>query len=567
MSLTGAHSFDLAEVGHYLHSASIRQLLVEALLDAPMFITRWRWVAGVSLALPRFRGGRKVPPQLARMAAEDLIAAIFPDQVACAENLAGAREIPDHPLIRQTIADCLGEAMDLDGLTRLLARLEAGDIRVVARDLTEPSPLALEVLSARPYAYLDDAPLEERRTQAVMARRWLAPEAASDIGRLDPEAIARVQGEAWPDPANADELHDALVWLGFLGANEAPPGWNGWFDELARDRRAARLFIPPTSAPASSLPCERGRVGWGWKREVDIGERSGIPHLTSTLSAPRGREGAPEAGVEPPPGGKTLWIAAERVPQFQTLWPEARVDPPMAAPAPYSERVWSPEDALVEILRGRLEGLGPAAEAALAEPLGLAPKDIAAALTALETEGFAMRGRFTPGAAADEWCERRLLARIHRYTVNRLRAEIEPVAARDFLRFLLGWQRVAPETRMEGPDALEILVAPARRLRGRGRRLGDRDPAGAPRRLRTVLARRSVSRRARRLGAAAAAQWAHERRRAQRHPGAHDADHPAGAPSCRAVGVAFRGRRSGPPELAGAGGRRLHPPARRLVFR
>ena len=127
LSLTGAHSFDLAEVGHYLHSTSIRQLLVEALLDAPMFITRWRWVAGVSLALPRFRGGRKVPPQLARMAAEDLIAAIFPDQVACAENLAGAREIPDHPLIRQTIADCLGEAMDLDGLTRLLARLEAGD--------------------------------------------------------------------------------------------------------------------------------------------------------------------------------------------------------------------------------------------------------------------------------------------------------------------------------------------------------------------------------------------------------------------------------------------------------
>ena len=170
LSLTRAHSFDLGEVRHYLHSASIRSVLIQALLDAPMFVTRWRWVAGVSLALPRFRGGKKVPPQLARMDAEDLIAAIFPDQLACAENLVGEREIPDHPLIRQTITDCLVDAMDIDGLTQILTRLEAGEISVVTRDLTEPSPLALEVLSARPYAYLDDAPLEERRTQAVMSR-------------------------------------------------------------------------------------------------------------------------------------------------------------------------------------------------------------------------------------------------------------------------------------------------------------------------------------------------------------------------------------------------------------
>jgi ATP-dependent helicase Lhr and Lhr-like helicase len=402
LSLTRAHSFDLAEVGRYLHSASIRHLLIEALLDAPMFITRWRWVAGVSLALPRFRGGRKVPPQLARMAAEDLIASIFPDQVACAENLVGEREIPDHPLVRQTLADCLGEAMDLDGLTRLLRQLEAGEISVAARDLTEPSPLALEVLSARPYAYLDDAPLEERRTQAVMSRRWLAPEAAGDIGRLDPEAVSRVQGEAWPDPANADELHDALVWLGFLAADEGAqaPGWGEWFAQLARDRRLTLLAMPQA----------------------------------------------------------TLWVAAERLPQFRALWPEAGLDPPIAAPESCADRVWSPEDALVEILRGRLEGLGPVTEERLAEPLGLAPKDTAPALAALETEGFAMRGRFTPGTAVQEWCERRLLARIHRYTVNRLRAEIQPVAARDFLRFLLEWQRVTPDTRMEGPDALEVLV-------------------------------------------------------------------------------------------------------------
>ena len=221
LSLTTAHSFELGEVARYLHSASVRSLLIQALLDAPMFVTRWRWVASVALALPRFRGGRKVAPQLARMEAEDLIAAIFPDQLACAENLVGEREVPDHPLVTQAIADCLTDAMDIEGLERLLARLESGAVRVVTRDLTEPSPLALEVLSARPYAYLDDAPLEERRTQAVMSRRWLAPEDAADLGRLDPEAIARVRAEAWPDAANADELHDALVWLGFLSADEA----------------------------------------------------------------------------------------------------------------------------------------------------------------------------------------------------------------------------------------------------------------------------------------------------------------------------------------------------------
>ena len=211
-----------------------------------MFITRWRWVGSVALALLRFRGGRKVAPQLARMEAEDLIAAIFPDQLARLENLVGEREIPDHPLVRQTIADCLNDAMDIAGLEALLRRLEAGAIRIVPRDLTEPSPLALEVLSARPYAYLDDAPLEERRTQAVMSRRWLAPEEAADLGRLDPEAIARVQAEAWPEPANADELHDALVWLGFLSADEIPagPGWDDWLAALARERRVTRLHGP-----------------------------------------------------------------------------------------------------------------------------------------------------------------------------------------------------------------------------------------------------------------------------------------------------------------------------------
>jgi ATP-dependent Lhr-like helicase len=402
LSLTTSHSFELAEVARYLHSASVREVLIQALLDAPMFITRWRWVAGVSLALPRFRGGKKVPPQLARMNAEDLIAWIFPDQVACGENLVGEREIPDHPLVRQTIADCLEEAMDIAGLERLLRRIEAGEVEVVARDLTEPSPLALEVLSARPYAYLDDAPLEERRTQAVMSRRWLAPEEAADIGRLDAEAILRVRAEAWPEAANADELHDALVWLGFLTPEEvaAQAGWRDWLAALARDKRVAQLMLPPGP----------------------------------------------------------LWITAERLPQFRALWPAAELVPAIAAPDTAAPAV-AAEDALVEIIRGRLEGLGPVSEAALGAPLGVPEGDIAAALLALAAEGFAMRGRFTPGAEREEWCERRLLARIHRYTVKRLRAEIEPVAARDFLRFLLRWQKLESESRMDGPDALELVIA------------------------------------------------------------------------------------------------------------
>jgi ATP-dependent Lhr-like helicase len=403
ISLTHAHSFALEDVARYLHSASARTVLTQALLDSPMFTTRWRWVIGVALALPRFRGGKKVPPQLARMGAEDLIGAVFPDQIACAENLQGEREIPDHPLVRQAIGDSLTEAMDIEGLERLLKGIETGTIEVVARDLTQPSPLALEVLSARPYAYLDDAPLEERRTQAVMARRWMSPQNASDLGRLDAEAIARVRSEAWPEAENADELHDALVWLGFLTGDEvqSDPRWSGWLTELASQHRAAA-----------------------------------VEHA-----------------------GARLWIAAERVAQFRALWPELKINPALRAPKSQDKRAWSRDEALVEIVRGRLEGLGPVATDALAAPLALTTTEIATPLAALEAEGFAMRGRFTPGAVSDEWCERRLLSRIHHYTLKRLRAEIEPVAARDFLRFLFAWQHVSTDTRMSGPQALDRVVA------------------------------------------------------------------------------------------------------------
>ncbi|HYW93914.1 MAG TPA: DEAD/DEAH box helicase [Gammaproteobacteria bacterium] len=385
LSLGATHSFPLEEAARYLHPASVRPLLVQALLDAPLFNARWRWTASIALALLRFRGGRRVPAQIQRMEAEDLVAVVFPDQLACLENVAGDREVPDHPLVNQVLDDCLHEAMDIDGLERLLGAIHEGTVSVTAADLTEPSPLAHEILNARPHAFLDDAPLEERRTQAVASRRWLDPKIAAELGRLDPEAIARVREEAWPEAGDPDELHDALLLTGFLLESEAPESWRAHWRTLVGDGRAVRWTAPAI-------------------------------------------DGA-------------LWVATERVPQVQAVWPDGHAEPPARVPDEFARADWADESAAVELARGRLEVLGPVLPAALGLPAGLT----AAALASLEAEGFVLRGRFTAGAPATEWCERRLLARIHRYTLARLRREIEPVAARDFLRFLLDWQRVTDE--------------------------------------------------------------------------------------------------------------------------
>jgi len=403
LSLSTSHSFPLAEVAQYLNSRTVREVLIQAMLDAPLFAARWRWNATVALAVPRFRGGRKTPPQLQRMYSEDLIADVFPDQIACAENLSGEREIPQHPLVEQTIRDCLEEAMDCAGLIRLLAAIESGAVRIVARDVTEPSPLALQILAARPYAFLDDAPLEERRTQAVMSRRWLDPASASDIGRLDPQAIERVRAEAFPSAETADELHDALMWSGFMTATEmaTQPHWDALLKILLKQRRVARV------------PLDSG----------------------------------------------TLWLAAERLPRIGAMFPRAAWEPRIAAPEPYANEALDAQSALTEMLRGRLEALGPVSAATLAQPLGLDAGAIATALLGLEQEGFVLRGEFTADAGAEEWCERGLLARIHRYTVHRLRKEIEPVTTQDFMRFLFQWQHVAPDRRKEGADALAAVLA------------------------------------------------------------------------------------------------------------
>ncbi len=422
LSLSTSHSFPLADVASYLHSATVRPLLIQAMLAAPMFAARWRWIAGTSLALPRFRGGRKVPAPLQRMRAEDLMAAVFPDQIACADNLAGDREVPDHPLVQQAVHDCLYEAMDVEGLERLLRRIESGDIDVVARELTSPSPLALEILTARPYAYLDDAPLEERRAQAVMSRRWLDDESAAELGRLDTAAIDRVRAEAWPEARNADELHDALLGVGFLTDDEVRrnDGWLALAEALVQAKRA-------------------------------------------TVCHPGQREGSASASsrflvADAPRNDTRLWVAAERLPQLQALYPDARWDPPIAAPAEFASRAWAREEALVEIARSRLESLGPVTVEAIAESMSVAVNDVDAALAKLAAEGVAMSGTYT-GSGETEWCDRGLLARIHRYTVKRLREEIEPVSGRDFMRFLIRWQHVAPNERRQGPDALDAIIA------------------------------------------------------------------------------------------------------------
>ena len=399
LSLGETHSFELQQVSGYLGSGNVTPLLIQALLDAPLFTTRWRWNATISLAVKRARAGRKTPAPLQRMAAEDLIAVVFPDQLACAENLRGEREIPDHPLVRQTVFDSLHEAMDIDGLVALLRAIEHGEVQVITRDLPQPSPLAQEILSARPYAYLDDAPLEERRTQAVASRRWLDPESAAQLAALDPVAIELVRAEARPAPESADELHDALMLLGVMRP-DAPGALGAAFAELVHAGRACEL-----------------------------------------------------AASE-----RRFWVAVEQLPMLAALYTPCVASPQLSIPAEYASRSWEPGEALRELLRGQLQATGPTSASALSSDLALPRGAIDSALCALESEGFVLRGQFSAGGQELEWCERRLLARIHRHTIKSLRAEIEPVASADFMRFLLDWQGVSVLPRPQGVASLERVI-------------------------------------------------------------------------------------------------------------
>ena len=377
ISLSDRHAFPLELVFEFLRADTVRDVLTQAMLDAPMFGTRWRWNATRALAILRFRGGTKVPAQIQRMRSDDLLAAVFPDQVACAENLTGPIRIPDHPLVNETIANCLEEAMDLPGLERVLRGIESGSIRTVAIDLPEPSVFSHEILNANPYAYLDDAPLEERRARAVMLRRTLPADAADGTGVLDPSAIEQVASESWPDVRNADELHDALLTLIVLPPMDA---WSGYFTELQQTGRAS---------------------------------------LVTRL-------------------GRPFWIATEKLRRA--------------------------EDA-VAVLRGWMESSGPLTVTALADRLAFGREQIDIALSQLEAEGQVLRGRFTrPSSDGEmEWCNRRVLARIHRTTLGRLRREIEPVTALEFHHFLARWQHASKGAQLHGSNGLLEIV---RQLQG-----------------------------------------------------------------------------------------------------
>jgi ATP-dependent Lhr-like helicase len=370
LSLSDQHSFPLELVFAFLKAATVEEVLRQALLDAPMFGARWRWNATRSLAVLRFSGGKRVPAPIQRIRADDLLAAVFPDQVACAENLTGPIRVPDHPLVDETIDNCLHEAMDIDGLREVLEGIENGRVRTVAIDTIQASPFSHEILNANPYAFLDDAPLEERRTRAVQLRQTLGTDVTGGEGILDPAVIDRIAAESWPEARDADELHDALLTL-----VRVPPvqEWRPFFDELAANGRASVIT------------------------------RNAVP----------------------------FWIATERL---------ALVDDAHG------------------VVSGWMESLGPVTASALVEKLAFAQDEVEAALLRLEAQGQVLRGHFRGADGEIEWCNRRILARIHRATLGQLRREIEPVTAFDFERFLQSWQHVSPGSQLHGADgALQII--------------------------------------------------------------------------------------------------------------
>jgi ATP-dependent Lhr-like helicase len=415
IALAEQHSFPLGDVFNFLQAATVQPILEQAALDSPIFATRWRWDANRALALLRFQNGKKIPPQIQRMRSDDLLASVFPDAAACFENIQGERQIPDHPLVGEVMKDVLTEAMDIDGLKDVLSGLADGRIRCIAVDTPVPSQFSHEILNANPYAYLDDAPLEERRARAVQMRRMLPESVLEEVGGLDPAAIAQVRDEAWPDVRDADELHDVLHTLVALpeSACDGTGRWAYHFERLMGDGRAS-------SAVA---------------------------------------------------GGRVYWVAAERAKTFSVLFPEAQF---AQASADVEKTALNRDDGLLTLVTGWMSHLGPTTATQLGETLRISPEEITNALLRMEASGTVLRGNFSGEAARAsrprphelplpaeheiEWCERRLLARIHRLTVATLRKQIEPVTAAQFMQWLLRWQHVAAGTQVAGErGTLEVL--------------------------------------------------------------------------------------------------------------
>ncbi len=374
LSLTEQHSFPLELVFAFLKSSTVEDVLRQALLDAPMFGARWRWNATRALTILRFAGGKRVPAPIQRMRSDDLLASVFPDQVACAENLTGPPRIPDHPLVRETMENCLHEAMDLTGLQQILAAIEEGRIRTVAIDTVEPSQFAHEIINANPYAFLDDAPLEERRTRAVQLRQTLGSDVTGE-GVLDPAVIDQIALESWPEARDADELHDALLTLVRLPPAEE---WQSFYEKLVATGRASSIVRQ----------------------------------------------------------GSAFWVATERTDVV---------------------------DDLDAVLMGWMDSVGPSTTPQLAGRLRFSIEDLDIALARLEAQGQIFRGHFRHKDGDVEWCNRRILARIHRATLGKLRREIEPVTPLDFERFLQTWQHVSPGTQLHAADGTLHVI---RQLQG-----------------------------------------------------------------------------------------------------
>ncbi len=397
LSFGPQHSFPAEDVFKLLESRTVRDILVQAVLDAPMFQMRWRWVMNIALAVPRARGGKKVAPQLQRMQAEDILLSIFPDAGAHLENLSGERTPPRHPLVDQVIEDCLQEAMDCKHLQRLLEQIQSGAIQVHAVNPPEPSSLAQEVLAASPYAFLDDAPLQERRAQAVYRRRAFEPSRNTDIGYLDTGILEEVLEEAQPRVRSTDELHDLLLTAGCVNARQDSP-YAGWFDELVQDGRAVLLRLAE---------------------------------------------------------GEEVWVATERLNEALILWEKAVVTPSVKA----WDTDTDASEAVQDFVLGLMEVHAPMTAEEVARHLYIAPADAESALIALEGRGALLRGNFTQNTSGSkQWCHRGILAKVYRKTVNHLRAEISPVTQADYIRFLFAWQKAAPAYQVAGQDGLLAVI-------------------------------------------------------------------------------------------------------------
>src|SRR5271169_4653430 len=414
IALAEQHSFPLGDVFHFLQAETVQPILEQAALDSPIFGTRWRWDANRALALLRFQNGKKVPPQIQRMRSDDLLASVFPDAAACFENIEGERKIPDHPLVQEVMKDVLTEAMDIDGLRKILAGVRDGSIRCLAVDTPVPSQFSHEILNANPYAFLDDAPLEERRARAVQMRRVLPDAVLNEVGRLDQAAIARVREEARPDVRDADELHDALQTLVALPEEIADPEW----------RAVVERWVPFLAELLES-----------WR----------VVHATI--------------------GDRRYVVASERAREFALIYPEEKFE---VAPPALPLSVESRDDALLLMIKGWMMHSGPTSATALGYLLGIPSTDVTNALLRMEAGGSILRGNFTGQAAGSEpgtaeWCDRRLLARIHHLTVATLRKQVEPVTAAQFMRWLLRWQHVAAQSQLSGERGMLEAV---RQLQG-----------------------------------------------------------------------------------------------------